>query len=67
MLLCVHKCYNMAKIKIKKAATKGKNIRFSDKSYDLLKAFCDKKGYKLGSFCEIGALDKMKTESTNNL
>jgi len=58
----------MAKI-VKKDLKKkaGKNIRFSEKSHRLLNVFCEKKGYKLGSFCEIAALDKMKNESTDNL
>lgn len=46
---------------------KSKNIRFSEESHRQLNIFCDKKGYKLGSFCEIAALDKMKNESINNL
>lgn len=47
--------------------TNGKNIRFSEKSHKLLSNFCRKKGYMLGTFCEIAALDKMKNEATNNL
>ena len=47
--------------------TKGKNIRFSDKAHKLLVNFCKKNGYNLGSFCEIAALDRVKTESTKNL
>ena len=59
----------MAKIIKKKIVPKlkGKNIRFSDESHRLLNISCDKKGYKLGSFCEIAALEKMKNESTDNL
>lgn len=45
----------------------GKNIRFSDDAFKLLKVFTDEKGYRLGSFCEIAALEKMKSESINNL
>lgn len=56
----------MPKRIIKKIA-KGKNIRFSDKSHKMLSVWCDKKGYKLGSFCEIAALEKMKNESSNDL
>lgn len=56
----------MANTTIKKI-TKGKNIRFSDKAHKLLVNFCKKKGYNLGSFCEIAAMEKIKTESTKNL
>lgn len=50
----------------------GKNVRFDAKSYDLLKVYCKEKGYRLGAFCEIGALEKMKSEvlksvTTNNI
>lgn len=59
----------MAKIIKKKLIKngKGKNIRFSDDGHKILNIFCDEKGYKLGSFCEIAALEKMRVESTNNL
>lgn len=42
--------------------TKGKNIRFTDKSHSTLVKFCRKKGYHLGAFCELGALEKMRNE-----
>jgi hypothetical protein len=45
-----------------KVKDKGKNVRISTKSHELLMKFCVKKGYNLGAFCEIGALDKMKNE-----
>ena len=53
----------MAKRNIKKFVIKGKNVRFNDDSYDLVKVFCDERGYKLGLFCEIAALYRMKEES----
>lgn len=55
--------HNGKEIKI----AKGKNIRFSDKSHKLLSAYCRTKGYNLGAFCEIGALDRMKLDATNNI
>lgn len=45
----------------------GKNVRISDKSHKLLAVHCKKKGYNLGAFCEIGALDKMRNEATSIL
>jgi hypothetical protein len=56
----------MAKITTTKA-TKGKNIRFSDKAHKLITSFCKRNGYNLGSFCEIAAMDKIKVESTKNI
>lgn len=50
------------KVKSKKVEIADKNIRFSGKSHQLLSDFCRKKGYKLGSFCEIAALNKMSGE-----
>ncbi len=41
---------------------KGKNVRISDKAHKTLSAFCKKHGYQLGTFCEIGALNKMQGE-----
>lgn len=50
---------------MKKKETKkiGKNVRFSDNGHKLLVAFCKKKGYNIGSFCEIAAMDKIKVET----
>ncbi len=47
---------------VKKKKLIGKNVRISDKSHKLLAVYCKKKGYNLGAFCEMGALEKMKTE-----
>jgi len=49
---------------VKKALlnSKGKNIRFSEGGHKLLVGFCKKNGYNLGSFCEIGAMEKMRLE-----
>lgn len=57
----------MAAKKVKKPEYKGKNVRINAKSFDLLKKFCDEKGYKIGVFFEIGALDKMKNEVVNSI
>lgn len=46
---------------------KGTNIRISDTAYKLLKVFTTERGYKLGVFCEMAALERMKNESTNNI
>lgn len=56
----------MKKEKVKKVTT-GKNVRIDTKSYDLLVTYCKGKGYKLGAFCEIGALEKMKNEVNSSL
>lgn len=50
----------MAKIK-KAKPEKGKNIRFSEEAHRLLKKFADTNGYNLGSFCQLAAIEKMKT------
>jgi Cys-tRNA synthase (O-phospho-L-seryl-tRNA:Cys-tRNA synthase) len=50
----------------KRPITKGRNIRFSDSAFELLKKFCDEKGYRLGYFCESGALDKMRKEAVKD-
>ncbi len=52
---------------VKKKTYDGINVRFTDKAFKVVKAFCDVKGYKIGAFCEIAALDKVKIESTVNL
>lgn len=52
------------KVKVK---DKSKNVRISNKSHQLLVNFCKEKGYNLGAFCEIGALDKMRNEVTSDL
>ena len=64
--ICVKYTTNMEKKTNTKPtiSPEGKNIRISSKSHALLLAFCKKRGYTLGAFCEIGALDKMKNEST---
>ena len=48
--------------KQKKAPSLGRNIRISDDSYIQLKDFCLEKGYKLGVFCDIAAVERMKSE-----
>ena len=52
---------------VKNKITKGKNIRFSDKGHKTIVAFCNKNGYNLGAFCEIAAMDKIKSESVGKL
>lgn len=61
----------MVKTKVKKITNhngkeikinKGKNIRFSDESHKRLSEYCRLKGYNLGAFCEMGALQRMETE-----
>ena len=47
----------------KKPVDRGHNIRFKEEVYRVLKEFTSLKGYKLGSFCEIAAMDKMKKET----
>lgn len=42
--------------------SRGKSIRISDTAYNSLKNFCEMRGYKMGQFCEMGAMDKMKDE-----
>lgn len=41
----------------------GKGIKFSDKGHAVLSKYCKINGYKLGAFCQIAALEKMKIES----
>ena len=55
-----------AKKKVSKKSI-GKNIRFPEKSYDIVSAFCKINGYNLGGFCSIAALDKVRNESINKL
>jgi hypothetical protein len=47
----------------KKLVDKGRNIRFRAEVYKAVKDFTSLKGYKLGSFCEIAAMDKIKKEA----
>ncbi len=54
--------HNGKEIKVQK----GKNVRISDKSHKTLAAYCKKKGYNLGAFCDKGAINQMKTEQANN-
>lgn len=53
--------------KKKTVKTIGKNIRFSDNAHTLLVNFCKERGYNLGAFCEIAALNKLREESTKAL
>lgn len=54
-------------MKVKKKVTKkGKNVRFTDDAYEVLKSFCSSRGYKLGKFCELGAISKMNNENNLN-
>lgn len=47
---------------VKGASYSGRNVRINDKSYKLIKNYCDKKGYRIGVFFELGALEKMRAE-----
>lgn len=38
------------------------NIRFSEDAHNTLKTFCKERGFNLGRFCEIAALDRMTNE-----
>lgn len=56
--------FNMASaIKKKKKAYNGRNVRISDKSFDVIKDFVDERGLKLGRFVEDAAIEKIKSQS----
>lgn len=57
----------MAKAKIEKPKYDGKNVRIKTPSHDLVSAFCKEKGFVLGTFFELAALEKMERESAKNL
>jgi hypothetical protein len=51
----------MAKKQLPKKKYPGTNIRFKDEAHITIKNFCDKNGYNIGAFCEIAALEKIKS------
>lgn len=51
----------MAKTKSsKKKKYNGRNVRFSDAGHSTLKEYTERRGIKLGQFCEEASLEKMK-------
>ena len=45
-----------------KIAVSGKNVRISKAGHEILQDYCKSRGYTLGAFCEIAALNKMNKE-----
>jgi len=51
----------------KKKEPEYNNVRFNSDAFNLVKTFCEKRGYKIGVFCQIAAAEKIQKEVASKL
>jgi hypothetical protein len=51
---------------IKKKSYIGTNIRISDEGFEMIKTYCKRMGYKLGTFVENAAVNRILLESSKS-